>query len=339
MARCLVALGRAGGGLRRDAGGGGSERAVNLEAHVLRFEGETATEVATPAYKGSMIRGALLAALRRDFCLDREGPRCATAGVRQACPVCSLLVTADEESARGVEVARPCTVEPPLEERRLYGRGDRFSFGVSLFGDAAELLPYVIIGARRMGETGMGDRRRAPGRFLVRRIEAVDPIAGARQELYREGEGLVRRSEMVVTHERILERAGRCDAMAVTLELLTPMRLVSGGGLGRTATSTCCWSCLTTHRRVARAAGWPMKRSGEPGRRPTCWCGRVARSMPGCTWSRRCRRRWRARGGCCMQHDPARVAETREWLAKAALDLRAAAFEFTARARGAADGG
>lgn len=31
-----------------------------------------------------------------------------------------------------------------------------------------------------------------------------------------------------------------------------------------------------------------------------------------------------------MQHDPARVAETREWLAKAALDLRAAEFEFTA---------
>jgi HEPN domain-containing protein len=32
-----------------------------------------------------------------------------------------------------------------------------------------------------------------------------------------------------------------------------------------------------------------------------------------------------------MQFDPARVAETREWFAKAALDLRAAEFEFTAR--------
>ena len=32
-----------------------------------------------------------------------------------------------------------------------------------------------------------------------------------------------------------------------------------------------------------------------------------------------------------MQPDPARVAETREWLGKAALDLRAAAFEFTAQ--------
>jgi uncharacterized protein YdhG (YjbR/CyaY superfamily) len=31
-----------------------------------------------------------------------------------------------------------------------------------------------------------------------------------------------------------------------------------------------------------------------------------------------------------MQPDPARVAETREWFAKAALDLRAAEFEFTA---------
>ncbi len=31
-----------------------------------------------------------------------------------------------------------------------------------------------------------------------------------------------------------------------------------------------------------------------------------------------------------MQPDPARVAETREWFAKAALALRAAEFEFTA---------
>lgn len=68
---------------------------MNLVAHVLRFEGEAVTEVATPAFKSSMIRGALLAALRRDFCLDREGPRCATAVVRQACPACSLLGTAD----------------------------------------------------------------------------------------------------------------------------------------------------------------------------------------------------------------------------------------------------
>ena len=32
-----------------------------------------------------------------------------------------------------------------------------------------------------------------------------------------------------------------------------------------------------------------------------------------------------------MQPDPARVAETREWFAKAALDLRAAEFEFTSQ--------
>ena len=32
-----------------------------------------------------------------------------------------------------------------------------------------------------------------------------------------------------------------------------------------------------------------------------------------------------------MQHDPARVAETREWLVKARLDLAAAEFEFTAK--------
>ena len=32
-----------------------------------------------------------------------------------------------------------------------------------------------------------------------------------------------------------------------------------------------------------------------------------------------------------MQPDPGRMAETREWFVKAALDLRAAEFEFTAQ--------
>lgn len=138
---------------------------LNLQAHLLGFECQALTEIATSPFKGSMIRGALFSALRREFCLDSHAPACSDCRVRQACPVCSLLATVDEESPRGIEVTRPCTVEPPLEARTIYTPGDTFSFGVTLFGDAADLLPYVIIAVRRMGETGVGNRHRAPGRF------------------------------------------------------------------------------------------------------------------------------------------------------------------------------
>ncbi|GAB4330258.1 MAG: CRISPR system precrRNA processing endoribonuclease RAMP protein Cas6 [Dehalococcoidia bacterium] len=205
---------------------------MNLEAHLLRFQCQALTEIATPPFKGSMIRGALFGSLRQDFCLDQQGRICSDCKVRQACPVCSLLATADEDSPRGIEVARPCTVEPPLEVRTLYGPGDRFSFGVTLFGDAAHLLPYVIIGVRKMGELGVGNRYRASGRFAVQRIEAVDPISDRTQEIHRQGESLVQRPGRPVTHEVVMSSCRALDSLSgATLELLTPTRLVAGGAL------------------------------------------------------------------------------------------------------------
>jgi hypothetical protein len=205
---------------------------LHLEAHLLRFQCQALTEIATPPFKGSMIRGALFGSLRQDFCLDQVNRNCRDCRIRQACPVCSLLATADEDSPRGIEVARPCTVEPPREGRTLYGPGDRFSFGVTLFGDAADLLPYVIIGVQRMGETGVGNRYRASGRFVVQRIEAVDPILDRTQEIHRQGESLVRLPSMPVTHEVVLSSCRPLNSTSgVTLELLTPTRLVTNGAL------------------------------------------------------------------------------------------------------------
>lgn len=205
---------------------------MNLQAHLLRFECQALTAIVAPPFKGSMIRGALLSALRRDFCLDQQSRACTDCRVRQACPVCSLLATADEDSPRGVEVARPCTVEPPLESRTLYGPGDYFSFGVTLFGDAAELLPYVMIGVQRMGETGIGNRYRASGRFVVQRIEAIDPISDKALEIHRQGENLVRHPSTPVTHEVVLSSCRPLNSPSgVRLKLLTPTRLVASGAL------------------------------------------------------------------------------------------------------------
>jgi hypothetical protein len=203
-----------------------------LTAYQLRFTCEATTDIVMPPYKGSMIRGALFSALRRDFCLDPRTPVCADCRVRQACPVCCLLATVDEEALRGVEVARPCTVEPPLEGRSVYAPGDRFQFGITLFGDAAGLMPYVIIGVRRMGENGIGSRYRAPGRFTVKQIAAIEPFHGAVQEVYTEGARLVRCPQIPVTHEGILASCRRLTAPSrVTLEVLTPMRLTMNESL------------------------------------------------------------------------------------------------------------
>lgn len=205
---------------------------MELRAYGLRFYLKALTEVAVPPFKGSMVRGALFAALRRDFCLDHRANSCSGCQTRQACPVCSLLVTVDEDSPRGIEVARPCTVEPPIAGTTLYRPGDALSFGVTLFGEAADLLPYVILGVRRMAEVGIGNRQRAPGKLALERIDAVNPIAGVTQEVYRQGQEMVRRPDIPLTHQDILTA---CETMPspsqTTVELLTPTRLVLDGSL------------------------------------------------------------------------------------------------------------
>ena len=60
---------------------------MDLRAFVLRFECRAVTDIATPPFKGSMLRGGLFSMLRRDFCVDRQAPECADCRAWQACPV------------------------------------------------------------------------------------------------------------------------------------------------------------------------------------------------------------------------------------------------------------
>lgn len=210
---------------------------MELTAHRLRFYCRAVSAINAPPYKGSLVRGALFAALRQEFCLAPWELECSAWPGRQGCPVCALLAPAGEGAGRGAQVTRPCTIEPPLEETTLYRPGDLLSFGVTLFGDAAALLPYVIMGVRRMGESGIGGRGRQPGRFRIARIETEHPLLGRRRAIWEEGQELVRILADPLTHADVLaccRLLGR--PRQVTLHLLTPMRLVSAGRLVRRLT-------------------------------------------------------------------------------------------------------
>jgi len=206
---------------------------VLLEAYPLRIECKAITPIILPPFKGSAIRGALFSALRRDFCIDASTRECEDARVREACPVCLLLATVNEDGARGREVARPLTVEPPLDSRKQrYEPGETFSFGLTLFGQANDLLPYVVLGLLSMGQLGLGNRARAPGQFSVERVWSYSPLSGEKSALYVAGTPLVQARGVSVRHEDVLvacREAG--EAGTVSLDLLTPTRLVLGGKL------------------------------------------------------------------------------------------------------------
>ena len=204
---------------------------TDLIAHRLRLLCQATTTMVLPPVRGPVLRGALVGALLADFCpvVGREG--CGEQPLAAACPVCSLLATAEEGTGHGSETPRPFTVEPPLGSAGAIAPGDPFEFGLTLVGDAVGLLPYLLAGVSHMGATGMGDRRVAPGRFKLREVWAVDPPGGHQHRLMSHDEETITMPDLPITHAAALERASRLPREAIALELLTPLRLVGEGKL------------------------------------------------------------------------------------------------------------
>jgi hypothetical protein len=215
--------------------------------HHLRFEVEAVTPLALPPPAGPKLRAALYGAL--GLVCPLGGDANAPPEHKAVCPVCWLLATEKPGDQRGKDLPRPLTIEPPLE---LPGIGDwrlrigeRFSFGLSLFAQAANLFPYLALGVPEMGRRGLG--RRLPalggrrGQFALRRAEATNPLTGQRQDLFDAAQGALFQTPSVpVTAEQVATASERMAAMAgseaeeegeLALRFLTPTRVISGGEL------------------------------------------------------------------------------------------------------------
>jgi CRISPR/Cas system endoribonuclease Cas6 (RAMP superfamily) len=218
--------------------------------HHLRFEVEALTPLLLPAHAGPSIRGALWGALQRHFCPASQGET-PDAVHKALCPVCWLMATDNPGYRTGRDVPRPYAVAPPLADEGGAWRpwrfepGQRFAFGLTLFAEALNLFPYLVVAMPLMGQGGMGipleengsragDRRR--GQFALRRIEAVNPLTGAVAAIMGEGQTMVQMPGAPVTAQDVEEAAQALGKELgsdgrVQLCFWTPMRLVEQGKL------------------------------------------------------------------------------------------------------------
>jgi hypothetical protein len=138
-------------------------------------------------------------------------------------------------------VPRPYTIESPLHGKTRYEPGEILEFGLTMFAQALNLFPYVVLGSRALEQGGLGKRmRREDGRwrrgtFVVREIAALNRLSGERTPVLRQGDTMVQVPDVPVTHQQILRRAeelaSRIADGLMTIEFLTPMRLVQRGHL------------------------------------------------------------------------------------------------------------
>lgn len=227
----------------------------HFTAHRLCFECEVITPLQLNEHTGSAIRGAFYHALWNQFCMNHDAPTCPTCPLVATCPVAFLVSTLDSQSDRGANVPRPYTIQPPLADSLLppvpsrnweregggrwaraktdYAPGETLTFGLTMFARALNLFPYVVLAIQRLENGGLGKRvaenggRR--GTFRVRRVWAENPLTGERREVLRQGEAMVQVPDAPITNQQIADsrwQMADSEGQRVTLELLTPLRLI-----------------------------------------------------------------------------------------------------------------
>jgi hypothetical protein len=246
-------------------------------AHQLHFTCEVQTPILLNEHQGSAIRGALFRALRNQFCFNKEARSCGECALWATCPICFLVATRDPQSERGVEVPRPYTIEPPLANQRVselaserdsdsasrqeairrlpassgrrYEPGETLEFGLTMFAQALNLFPYVVLGSQALERGGLGKRisesangrisesasqpggKRRRGTFVIREIAAVNSLTGERKPVLRQGNTMVSVPDLPITNEQVLARAAKLPRDHITLVFKTPTRIIERGKL------------------------------------------------------------------------------------------------------------
>jgi len=229
-----------------------------FKAHRLRFVSEVTSTVELNEHQGSAIRGALFHAMRSRFCGNRDADDCAACPLVATCPVATLLSTVRRGAERGRDVPRPYTVQPPLpgsgghpvedDYGRLffhYRPGEKLAFGLTLYAQALQLFPYVIMTIRTFEEAGLGRRlERSGGQWrrgtlTVQEVWAENPLTGERQAVLEDDGEMVQMPDIPITHHQVCEAADAClrerlgngGDGPLPLTFLTPTRLVESGHL------------------------------------------------------------------------------------------------------------
>ncbi|GAP61672.1 hypothetical protein ARMA_0095 [Ardenticatena maritima] len=221
----------------------------NLKACILEFTVAAKTPLELPHWAGSALRGALLGVLRRHYCPVPEGGDTAHTAT---CPACWLIARENPQWWRGRQPVRPYTVAVsggqgrPIDHVLNGGPGwyrlepgDTFTFRMTLFGVAVNLLPYLVLAIPAMGQIGIGRRmaelRGKRGQFTLRRIEALNPLTGQRELIMKSPNHEVTVPTLFIDQSTIDAATHRLlDSMTqneITVQFRSPTRLVEQGHL------------------------------------------------------------------------------------------------------------
>jgi hypothetical protein len=200
-----------------------------LVTHHLLFRAEVLTPLELDDHSGAALRGSFFEAVWRRFCTNKAAATCADCPLHTMCPVSALVAPLREENPRGRDIPRPYVILPPLGEARRYEPGQSLMFGITLFGNIIQMLPYIVMSIEGLEAHGLGhkiaENSYQRGRFEIKQIESYHPLHGTRQIVYQAGKPLVNVPTLSVTASEVKARAASLPTYEITLNFLTPTRL------------------------------------------------------------------------------------------------------------------
>lgn len=132
-----------------------------------------------PTYKGSVLRGGFGHVFRKVACLG-AGRGFGECLLKERCPYHYIFETSPPAGstllAKMPTAPQPFVIEPPLEAKRIYERGEGLPFHLVLIGRAIDFLPYFIYSFDELGRLGIGQRK---GRYTLEEVSWLDATGQA----------------------------------------------------------------------------------------------------------------------------------------------------------------
>lgn len=192
----------------------------------LRFQARAVQPIRLGQYQGAeRLRDALAQVMLRTVCPEARRREKPTPEHAATCPACWLLAAETDPGLvrRVYSLAGP---QPPVDT--LTPNQD-FHFTITLFGDGFNFLPYFVLAASAMGDTGIGPGR---GKFEIISIHAVNPLTGQSAAILSEGEKIVKPLSLPIGWNEASAFAREIPKDGdVCIRFLSPMRLIESDSL------------------------------------------------------------------------------------------------------------